>query len=153
MLPSLGERHGFSKEYMEYLNQMIRFYDGGRKVEEDGNDMELFDAAVQIWKKAQVVREFSGKIRAPSAEMIKEVAAEIGKYRERHVRCLNHDDQLLVAYALLVFKRAHDPILGELPKELLNRHNKITVRTGSFSQTMELGAFARMLKKRAAAGV
>src|SRR5262249_39765191 len=89
---------------MEYLNHMIRFYDGGRKVEEDGNDMELFDAAVQIWKKAQVVRECSGKIRAPSAEMIKEVAAEIGKYRERHVRCLNHDDQLLVAYALLVFK-------------------------------------------------
>ncbi len=26
---SLGERHGFSKEYMEYLNQMIQFY-GGR---------------------------------------------------------------------------------------------------------------------------
>ena len=122
-------------------------------MEEDGNDMELFDAAVQIWRKAQVVREVSGKIKAPSAEMIKEVAAEIGKYRERLVRCLHDDDQLVVAYALLVFKRAHDPILNELPEEILNRHNKITVRTGSFSQNMELGAFARMLKKEAATKV
>jgi hypothetical protein len=115
--------------------------------------MELFDEAVQIWKKAQVVREVSGKIKVPSAEMIKEVAAEIGKYRERLVRCLHDDDQLVVAYALLVFKRAHDPILNELLRELLNRHNKITVRTGSFSQSMELGAFARMLKKGAATSV
>src|SRR5215467_10889121 len=115
--------------------------------------MDLFDAAVQIWKKAQVVLEVSGKIKSPSAEMIKEIAAEIGKYRERLVRCLHDDDQLLVAYALLVFKRAHDPILNELPMELLNRHNKITLRTGSFSQKMELGAFARMLKKEAAARV
>ena len=122
-------------------------------MEQDGNDMELFDAAMQIWKTAEVVREVSGKIKAPSAEMIKEVAAEIGKYRERLVRCLHDDDQLLVAYALLVFKRAHDPILKELPPELLNRHNKITVRTGSFSQNMELGAFARMLKKEAATKV
>jgi hypothetical protein len=112
--------------------------------------MEHFDAAVQTWKKAQVVREVSGKIKAPSAEMIKGIAAEIGKYRERLVRCLHDDDQLLVAYALLVFKRAHDPILNELPEELLNRHDKITVRTGSFSEKMELGAFARMLKKGAA---
>jgi hypothetical protein len=119
-------------------------------VEQDSNDVELFDAAVQTWKNAQVVREVSGKIKAPSVEMIKEVAAEIGKYRERLVRCLHDDDQLLVAYALLVFKRAHDPILKELPAELLNRHNKITVRTGSFSQKMELGAFARMLNKEAA---
>ena len=122
-------------------------------MEQDGNDMDLFDAAVPIWKKAQVVREISGKVKSPSVEIIKDVAAEIGKYRERLVRCLHDDDQLVVAYVLLVFKRAHDPILKELPAELLNRHNKITVRTGSFSQTMELGAFARMLRKQAATRV
>jgi len=119
-------------------------------MEQDGNDMDLFDAAVHIWKKAQVVREVSGKVEAPYAEMIKDIAAEIGKYRERLVRCLHDDNQLLVAYALLVFKRVHDPILKELPAELLNRHNKITVLTGSFSEVMELGAFARMLRKQAA---
>jgi hypothetical protein len=87
------------------------------------------------------------------AEMIKEVAADIGKYRERLLKCLCDDNQLVVAHALLVLKRANDPMLTELPKELLNRHGKITLRIGSFSETMELGAFARMLKKEAATGV
>ena len=116
----------------------------------NNNNLELFDAAVQIWKKAQVVRERPGW---PPAEMIKEVAADIGKYRERLLKCLCDDNQLVVAHALLVLKRANDPMLTELPKELLNRHGKITLRIGSFSETMELGAFARMLKKEAATRV
>jgi hypothetical protein len=85
----------------------------------------------------------------PAAEMIQVLAADIGKYRQQLVKCLFDDEQLVVAYALLVLKRADDPMLKELPEQLLNRREKITVRSGSFSEKMELGAFARMLKKQA----
>ena len=122
-------------------------------MEESRNNFDLFDAAVQIWKKAQVAREISGKVEWPPAEMITNVAADMGRYRERLLRCLFDDNQLVVAYAMLVLKRVNDPMLKELPKELLNRHDKITLRIGSFSETMELGAFARMLKKQAATEV
>ena len=122
-------------------------------MEESRNNFDLFDAAVQIWKKAQVVREISGKVEWPPAEMIKNIAADMGRYRERLLMCLFDDNQLVVAYAMLVLKRVNDPMLKELPKELLSRHDKITLRIGSFSETMELGAFARMLKKQAATKV
>jgi hypothetical protein len=62
---------------------------------------------------------------------------------------LSHESQVVAVYALLVLRKVNDPALKELPTELLTSHKKITVRTGSFSHTMELGAFARMLRKEA----
>jgi len=117
-------------------------------VEEKHDSSETFDVAVQTWKQAQVVLGPT-KIFWPAAEMIQVLAADIGKYRQQLVKCLFDDEQLVVAYALLVLKRADDPMLKELPEQLLNRREKITVRSGSFSEKMELGAFARMLKKQA----
>jgi len=81
--------------------------------------------------------------------MIQLLAADIGRYRQRLFKCLFDDEQLVVAYALLALRRADDPMLKELPEQLLNRREKITVRSGNFSEKMELGAFARMLKKQA----
>jgi hypothetical protein len=118
-------------------------------VEEQHDSLETFDAAVQTWKKAQVVREDPAKMVGPAAEMIQVLAADIGKYRQRLFKCLFDDEQLVVAYALLVLKWADDPMLKELPEQLLNRREKITVRSGSFSEKMELCAFARMLTKQA----
>jgi hypothetical protein len=79
--------------------------------------------------------------------MVRTIADEIGKYRERLMECLSHESQLVAAYALLVLSKVNDPALNELPTELLTLHEKITVRSGSFSDKMELGAFARMLRK------
>ena len=84
----------------------------------------------------------------PAAGMIQVLAADIGKHRQRLFKCLFDDEQLVVAYALLVLKWADDPMLKELPEQLLNRREKITVRSGSFSEKMELGALARMLRSK-----
>ena len=119
-------------------------------MQENRDHLELFEAAIQSWKKAQVVREFPGKDKWRPAEFVEEIAADIGRYREQLLKCLSDEHQLVVAYALLVLKRANDPTLKELPRELLNRHGKITILMGGFSDKMELGAFARMLKKEAA---
>jgi hypothetical protein len=110
---------------------------------------DLLDEAVQIWREAQVVHNPGRKGETPSEAMVRKVAEEIGKYRERLMECLSHESQLVAAYALLVLRKVNDPALKELPTELLTSHKKITVRTGSFSDTMELGAFARMLRKEA----
>ena len=70
-------------------------------MEEQHDSLETFDAAVQTWKKAQVVREGPAKMVWPAAEMIQVLAADIGKYRQRLFKCLFDDEQLVVAYALL----------------------------------------------------
>jgi hypothetical protein len=110
---------------------------------------DLLDAAVQIWREAQVVHN-PGRTETPSEAMVRTIADEIDKYRERLVECLSHESQLVAVYALLVLSKVNDPALNELPTELLTRHEKITVRSGSFSHKMELGAFARMLWPKAA---
>jgi len=110
---------------------------------------DLLDAAVQIWREAQVVHDPSRSLNTPSEVMVRTIADEIGQYRERLMECLSHESQLVAAYALLVLRKMNDPALKELPTELLTSHKKITVRTGSFSETMELGALARMLRKEA----
>ena len=71
------------------------------RVEEKHDSLEIFDAAVQTWKKAQVVREGPAKIAWPAEEMIQVLAADIGRYRQRLFKCLFDDEQLVVAYALL----------------------------------------------------
>jgi hypothetical protein len=109
---------------------------------------DLLGAAVEIWRKAQVVHNPS-RAETPSEAMVRTIADEGEKYRERLMECLSHGSQLVAAYALLVLRKVNDPALKELPTELLTSHKKITVRTGSFSETMELGAFARMLRKEA----
>jgi len=110
---------------------------------------DLLDAAVQIWREAQVVHDPSRSLKTPSEVMVRTIADEISQYRERLMECLSHESQLVAAYALLVLRKMNDPALKELPTELLTSHKKITVRTGSFSETMELGALARMLRKEA----
>jgi hypothetical protein len=110
---------------------------------------DLLDAAVQIWREAQLVHNPGRKGETPSEAMVRTIADQIGKYRERLMQCLCNESQLVASYALLVLRKVNDPALKELPTELLTSHKKITVRTGSFSGTMELGAFARMLRKEA----
>jgi hypothetical protein len=110
---------------------------------------DLLDAAVQIWREAQVMHNPGRKGETPSEAMVRTIADEIGKYRERLMECLSHESQLVAAYALLVLRKVNDPALKELPTQLLNSHKKIAVRTGSFGDTMELGAFAWMLRKEA----
>ena len=110
---------------------------------------DLLDVAVQIWREVQIVHNPSRTLKTPSEAMVRTIADEIGKYRERLMECLSDESQLVVAYALLVLSKVNYPALNELPTELLTRHEKITVRSGSFSDKMELGAFARMLRKEA----
>ena len=118
------------------------------KTSANDGKLDLLDAAVQIWRKAQVVYNPS-RGETPSEATVRAIAEEIDKYRERLVKCLSDDSQLVAAYALLVLRKVNDPALNELPTELLTRHEKITVSFGSFRQNMELGAFARMLRKEA----
>ncbi|MBO0756038.1 MAG: hypothetical protein J2P54_09270 [Bradyrhizobiaceae bacterium] len=110
---------------------------------------DLLDVAVQIWREAQVVHNPSRILKTPSEAMVRTIADEMDKHRERLAECLSHESQLVAAYALLVLRKVNDPALKELPTELLTSHKKITVRTGCFSETMELGALARMLRKEA----
>jgi hypothetical protein len=67
---------------------------------------------------------------------------------EKLLELLNHPHQLVVAYALLTLDRMESSTLKNLPEELLKRKEKVSLITGSFSQKMELGAFARHIQKK-----
>jgi hypothetical protein len=56
----------------------------------------------RLGKKARVAREGPTKITWQAAEMIQLLAADIAKYHQRLLECLFDDEQLAVAYALLV---------------------------------------------------
>jgi hypothetical protein len=92
---------------------------------------DLLDVAVQIWREAQIVHKTSRTLKMDSETMVRTIADEIGKYRERLMECLSNESQLVAAYALLVLRKVNDPALKELPTELLSSHKKITVRTGA----------------------
>ena len=71
---------------------------------------DLLDAAVQIWREAQVVHN-PGRTETPSEAMVRTIADDIGKYRERLMECLSHKSQMVAAYALLVLSKVNDRAL------------------------------------------
>lgn len=111
---------------------------------------DLLSLSLDVWRKAQVVIDGSPWDGYPlESKMVQDIVEEFPKYRERVVDALLDRSQLVVAYSLLVLRNANDPVLKSLPNKLLSRCEKITIRTGSFSNKMELGAFARQLAKSA----
>ena len=109
---------------------------------------EVVDRAVEVWKKAQVVYQSPSWEGRPEARAFAErIAAEFRQCEHKLVKLLSHENQLVVAYALLTLQLMGSESLRTLPAELLQRRSKITLRTGSFSTSMDVGGLARQLQK------
>jgi hypothetical protein len=62
---------------------------------------------------------------------------------------LGSESQLVAAYALLTLELMGSDIVANLPAELLDRRQQITLLTGSFKNSVDLGGLARQVQKRA----
>jgi hypothetical protein len=62
---------------------------------------------------------------------------------------LSSPNQLLVAYALQTLELMGSPALADLPDELLERRQQVTLQSGSFRNSMDLGGLARQIRRRA----
>lgn len=79
---------------------------------------------------------------------MEQISARPENFHELLVAALCHPNQLVVAYCLLALDRMNSPVIESLPAEMLERREKITLLTGSFSTSMDLGGLARQLKKK-----
>jgi hypothetical protein len=116
---------------------------------EDGIvDCEIVDRAVEAWKKAQVVYQSPSWEGRPEARaFVERIATEFRQCEHKLTGLLEHENQLVVAYALLTLQLMGSRRLRTLPAQLLERRSKITLRTGSFSTSMDLGGLVRQLQK------
>ncbi len=109
---------------------------------------DLLTDAVEAWKKAQTVRDSPSWNGRPEGRHFAEVLSGRRDLEPQLCVILNHENQLVAAYAILTLELMDSKVVGDLPKELLGRKEKVTVIMGSFANKMELGAFARQRRKR-----
>lgn len=113
--------------------------------EEQQDELSL---AVAAWRKAQVLYYSVSWKGRPAARHFAEVLSFRPDLEGKLIELLKAENQLVVAYSLLTLELMNSSALGTLPDDLLERKAKVTIREGSFSDQMELGAFARHVKKR-----
>lgn len=109
----------------------------------------LLEEAVQAWSKAQVVHDSPSWEGEPLARVFVEQVATVQECHDGLISLLSSPNQFVVAHALQALELMGSPVLAELPDELCGRRQKITVQSGSFRNSMDLGGYARQVGKRA----
>jgi hypothetical protein len=108
------------------------------------------ERAVGLWRKAQVVHEGPTRLGFPEPlEAVLEIAGGHPECHDGLVNLLSSDCQVVVAYALLTLQAMGSEVLKNLPQHLLERREKVTIDSGSFRNSMDLGGLARQIQKRA----
>ena len=122
----------------------------GTSVENENAGSDAIDRAVAVWKKAQVVYQSPSWEGKPEPRALAErIASKHRDCEDKLLPLLADDNQLVVAYALLTLQLMGSQSLGSLPAAVLKRQSKITLKTGSFSISTDVGGFARQLQKGA----
>lgn len=109
----------------------------------------LLEEATRIWMNAQIVYESPSWEGHPPARALVEQLARLPQCHDGLVALLSSANQLVVAYALQTLELMESSVLTELPDEVLERRQKATFQCGSFKNSMDLGGFARQIRKRA----
>ena len=111
----------------------------------------LLDEAVCVWAKAQIVFESpSWEVHHPARALVEQLA-QCHECHDGLLELLSSQNQLVVAYALKTLEMMGSPALSDLPDELLERRQQISIQSGSFRNSMDLGGLARQIRKRARA--
>ena len=110
---------------------------------------ELLEGAAQVWAKAQVVHETPSWEGEPPARAFVEQVATVPGCHDGLIALLSSPNQLVVAHALQALELMRSPVLAGLPDELCDRRQKVTFQCGSFRTSMDLGGYARQVRKRA----
>lgn len=111
------------------------------------SDEDLLTKAVEEWERAQILFAGPAWNGQPEARHFTELLRDRLDLESELVELLNHKSQLVAAYSLIALDLMDSQALENLPGSLLGRHEKITTHMGSFSDKMELGAFARQIQK------
>jgi hypothetical protein len=114
-----------------------------------GQATNLLDEAARVWAKAQIVYESPSREGHPQARALAEEIAQLPECHEGLLAMLSSTNHLVVAYTLQTLEMMGSPALVDLPDELLDSKRNLTIQAGSFRNSMDLGGFARQIRKRA----
>ena len=107
--------------------------------------------AVQVWQKAQIVMEAAYWDTGPEALSYMERLRGLPNSETLLQSLVENENRFVAAYALLTLRAMNSQKVRELPPKLLDRKDRLTIVTGSFSRVTTLGDFARRLRKDALA--
>jgi hypothetical protein len=114
-----------------------------------GDAEALLADAARIWAKAQVVHEGPSWQGQPPARALVEQIAARPDCHDGLLALLGSPSQLVVAHALQALELLGSKALAALPDELCGRREQVTFQCGSFRTGMDLGGYARQIRKRA----
>jgi hypothetical protein len=109
----------------------------------------LLAEAARVWARAQTVHNGPSWQGQPPARALVEQVAGVPECHDGLVALLQAPSQLVVAHALQALELMRSPALAELPDELCGRRQQVTFQCGSFRTSMDLGGYARQIRKRA----
>jgi hypothetical protein len=108
--------------------------------------MKMSEALDDIWKAIWKRWSTSNPVSRPSLDC-EQVAKEHPEFEERVFKALTHENRFLVAHCLITLEAMKSPRLASLPKDLLEREERITLIYGSFAQHYTVGRLAREIGK------
>lgn len=110
----------------------------------------ILEGAIGLWRHAQVVHAGPTRLGCPEPlEAVFQIAKDHPECHDGLIQLLSSDNQLVAAYALLTLQAMGSRMLENLPQELSERREKITIDIGSFRKSMDLGGLFRQVQKRA----
>lgn len=116
----------------------------------EGKSESPLERGKAVWKKAQVVYLGPTRLGIPEVLQLSLTIAE--NHPECHdglVELLLSENQFVAANALLTLEAMGSEVVSSLPVELLDCRKQITLDSGSFRNSMDLGGLARQVQKRA----
>lgn len=108
----------------------------------------LLADATQVWAKAQIVRDEPSWQGKSEARAFVEKVAAVPACHDALLKLLSSPKQLVVAHALQTLELMGSPVLADLAEELCSRREQVTFQCGSFRTSMDLGGYARQVRKR-----
>lgn len=105
--------------------------------------------AARVWARAQVVFDGPSWDGHPPARALVEQIDAVQACHDGLLALLSFPSQLVVAHALQSLELTGSPPLAELSDELCGRHGQVTFQCGSFRNSMDLGGYARQVRRRA----
>jgi len=112
-------------------------------------DTEILRKAAASWRSAQIVHQSPSWEGRPEARALAEEVALQRGLETPLWELLDDPNQLVVAYALIALELMGSDKLADLPETLLANRSNLTLQFGSIRNAMDLGGFARQVRKRA----
>jgi hypothetical protein len=106
-----------------------------------------FQDALRVWERAQVIQSGPAHL-TEAAAFVDGLAARRSEFEPLVIEVLSSSNPIIAGYCLITLDRMKSERLQHLPAELFERRELITLQSGTYSTTMDLGSLARQIARK-----